>query len=353
MKVSLAMIVKNEERCIERCLLSVKDIVDEMIVVDTGSIDKTKEIAKQCGANVYDFEWVNDFSEARNFSLNQTTGDWILVLDADEFFVSNYKKTIQDFVKNGPSIGRVNIISNFDADGEAQENNSFTSRLFPRGIQYKGSIHEQLVTDLPRFDIDVEVYHDGYFQTDKRTRNIQLLMNELIKQPEDSYFLYQLGKEYRSQKQFNTARQYFAKSYQFADKNSSFHPNLVVEYLNSLKKSNYFETGLSLIKKEKQNLSFFSDFFFAVGSFHMEYLSYYAEPEFNQLKEIETAYLTCLKIGENPKSNGVKGTGSFLAAYNLGVYYEVLSQYLKAKEYYTISAKYNYQPAQKRLNSFS
>lgn len=352
MKISLAMIVKNEERCIERCLMSVKDIVDEMIVVDTGSIDKTKEIAKKCGANVFDFEWVNDFSEARNFSLNQTTGDWILVLDADEFFVSNYKKPIQEFIEKGPSIGKVNIISNFDADGEAQENNSFTSRLFPRGIQYKGSIHEQLVTDLPRFDLDVEVHHDGYFQTDKSSRNIQLLMHELIAQPEDSYFLYQLGKEYRSQKQFNTARQYFAKSYQFTTKNFSFYPNLIVEYLNSLKKSNYFDTGLTLIEKEKQNLSFFSDFFFAVGSFHMEYLQHVSEPELRQLLEIESAYLTCLQIGENPKFNGVRGTGSFLAAYNLGVYYEVLSQLQKAKEYYSLSARHGYPPAQKRLISF-
>jgi len=78
------MIVKNEERHLTRCLLSAKQIVDEIIVVDTGSIDRTKEIAKAFGARVFDFVWENDFSAARNFSIAQASGKWIFVLDADE-----------------------------------------------------------------------------------------------------------------------------------------------------------------------------------------------------------------------------------------------------------------------------
>ncbi len=82
--LSLCMIVKDEEDWLVRCLMSIMPVVDEMIVVDTGSTDRTREIAKVFGAKVYDFEWNDDFSEARNFSLSKATGDWILVLDADE-----------------------------------------------------------------------------------------------------------------------------------------------------------------------------------------------------------------------------------------------------------------------------
>ena len=78
------MIVKNEEKHLVKCLKSVRDIVDEMIVVDTGSTDKTKDIAQVFGAKVFDFPWTGDFSAARNHSLEQATGDWILILDADE-----------------------------------------------------------------------------------------------------------------------------------------------------------------------------------------------------------------------------------------------------------------------------
>jgi len=82
--VSLCMIVKNEEKYLARCLRSAKPVVQEMVIVDTGSTDRTRQIATAFGARVCDFKWVDDFSKARNFSLTQACGDWILVLDADE-----------------------------------------------------------------------------------------------------------------------------------------------------------------------------------------------------------------------------------------------------------------------------
>lgn len=84
MKLSLCMIVKNEEDVLERCLKSVKSCVDEIIIVDTGSTDKTKSIALNFTSNVYDFKWIDDFSAARNFSFSKATGDYIMWLDADD-----------------------------------------------------------------------------------------------------------------------------------------------------------------------------------------------------------------------------------------------------------------------------
>ena len=82
--ISLCMIAKDEEKLLEKCLNPIKDAVDEIIIVDTGSKDKTKEIAKKFTNKLCNFEWCDDFSKARNFSISKATKDWILILDLDE-----------------------------------------------------------------------------------------------------------------------------------------------------------------------------------------------------------------------------------------------------------------------------
>lgn len=86
--ISLCMIVKDEEDVIGRCLDCVKDIMDEIIIVDTGSTDRTKEIVSAYTSNIYDFEWIDDFSAARNYSFSKATKDYIMWLDADDVLLS-------------------------------------------------------------------------------------------------------------------------------------------------------------------------------------------------------------------------------------------------------------------------
>jgi glycosyltransferase involved in cell wall biosynthesis len=102
--ISLCMIVKNEEFFLEQCLESVKDLVDEIIIVDTGSVDKTVEIAKKFTDKIFNFEWCDDFSAARNESLKHATGDWILVLDADEIIVPEDHQKVRVIVNNGEAV---------------------------------------------------------------------------------------------------------------------------------------------------------------------------------------------------------------------------------------------------------
>jgi glycosyltransferase involved in cell wall biosynthesis len=99
-RLSLCMIVKNEEKYLAQCLLNAKGIVDEIIVVDTGSTDRTKEIAASFGALVFDFEWTNDFSKARNFSISKATGHWILILDADEILSPSDHYTLKSLINH-------------------------------------------------------------------------------------------------------------------------------------------------------------------------------------------------------------------------------------------------------------
>ena len=97
--ISLCMIAKNAEKNIPKAINSVKKIVDEIIVVDTGSKDKTKDIAKSLGAKVYGFKWNDDFSKARNFALSRCTKEWILVLDTDEMIAEKDLDKIKELVK--------------------------------------------------------------------------------------------------------------------------------------------------------------------------------------------------------------------------------------------------------------
>lgn len=97
--LSVAMIVKDEEHNIRRALESVKGVADEIVVVDTGSTDRTPKIVKEYTDRLYFHEWKNDFSEARNFSLKFPTCEWVLILDADEEVSEEFRKNIRDFLK--------------------------------------------------------------------------------------------------------------------------------------------------------------------------------------------------------------------------------------------------------------
>jgi glycosyltransferase involved in cell wall biosynthesis len=348
-KLSLVMIVKNEEKYVRRCLDSVKDIVNEMVVVDTGSSDKTKEIAMSLGAYVYDFKWIDDFSAARNFALEKSTGEWNLVLDADEYVTANGKNDILNFIKNNMAIGRIKILSKFTQNSQIRHSQAFVSRLLPKGLYFEGRVHEQIVSNLPRINTNVEIVHDGYFETNKFERNIRLLLKEIEAKPNDQYVLYQIAKHYKLSNQFDLADEYFSKCYKLIEANDGFRGSVVVEYIYNIIAYKNFEQGLEIINEESQNLADYPDFHFVCGVFYMEMIFSNVEKFSYMLLWIEREYLTCLKLGDTDKYDSVVGTGSYLAAYNLGGYYEAIGDMPNAKKYYEISVKYNYQPAISRL----
>jgi glycosyltransferase involved in cell wall biosynthesis len=98
-KISVNLIVKNEEHCVKECLESIKDIAYEIIIVDTGSTDSTKEICKKFTDKIFDFNWNDDFSEVRNYAKQKSSGDWILLIDADEIIIAEEKLKIFELSK--------------------------------------------------------------------------------------------------------------------------------------------------------------------------------------------------------------------------------------------------------------
>lgn len=347
--LNLVMIVKNEERCLAHCLESVKNLVDDIIIVDTGSTDNTKEIALSFGARIYDFIWINDFSAARNFALSKSDSDWNLILDADEYLTKGNRQDIANFLNNTQQLGAIQIKSAYMDNGELSYGIDFITRLIPKGTNYTGKIHEQIDSKLPRYSIPLIFDHDGYLLPNKSERNLPILLKELELNTNDSYYLYQIASALKGMNKFNEAIIYFEQFYNHSDSNSNYYKTGVIQYIYSLIEIENFEKALVIIEEVKPLLEKYADFNFLCGIFYMRLILSDIEKYQNYLPLIEKSYLKCLEIGEIPQHQGVYGCGSFKASYNLGTWYEVSGQLELAKKYYELSAKEGYKAAMDRL----
>lgn len=194
-KLSLCMIVRDEERWLARCLGSVREAVDEMIVVDTGSADRSKQIALSFGAAVYDCEWRDNFAEARNYGLERATGDWVMWLDADEEVEKGEAARLRDVLsdRSGALLGGVRLVNYYGSSPPDYNRSHLLTqyRLFRRSaaFRFRNAIHEQLNTDgadmteASAMMLPVTVHHYGYLDETvngkrKLMRNLRLLERE-------------------------------------------------------------------------------------------------------------------------------------------------------------------------------
>ena len=205
------MIVKNEQAVLPQCLNSVKDIVDEMVVLDTGSTDRTPAIAREFGAKVYNFEWCHDFSVARNESLKYVQGDWILVLDADEMLVPEVAPMLKQAIQSQTHL-LINLVR--QEVGAEQSPYSMVSRLFRRhpDIRFSRPYHElvdesvaAIIKQESQWQVgylpQVAILHTGYqaaaIAKRQKTQQAQTAMAAfLASHPHDSYVCSKLGALY-------------------------------------------------------------------------------------------------------------------------------------------------------------
>ncbi|CEP44625.1 glycosyltransferase family 2 protein [Paraclostridium sordellii] len=232
MLLSIVMMVKNEERYLDKTLESLrplmKEIDSELIILDTGSDDSTVEIAKKHTDKVFFANWNNDFAKMRNISISHASGEWILILDADEQ-LTNYDK-LKEFFNlnlckkyNSATITLKNIFS------EDEESFSVDPllRLFKNynGFRYEGAIHEQPIFKRPTYNDIARFNHYGYLFEDeevrqlKESRNKAILLKEIEKKPNNPYINYQLGKQYIISKNYEDALFYIEKGYEIYEKN--------------------------------------------------------------------------------------------------------------------------------------
>ena len=354
MKINLVMIVKNEARSLKKCLQAAKPLVDRILITDTGSTDKTVEIADMMGAAVSEFTWVDDFSAARNFALDQSDADWNLVLDADEYLRPFDRKRLEKLLsaKEGLWYGGITRYDSYRDENGISVSTSILPRLLPGGVRYAGRIHEQPIGDYPCYALPLSADHDGYLYEDKGERNLAYLKKTVREEPQDPYYQFQLASTLRNLKRTEESLPYFREFYRLSSRLEAYRVNGVVLYLYTLLDVGTvacLDEAFRVIEQEEPHLGGFADFCFVCGLFYMKLVLSDVTRYVGLLPNIERCYLKCLEIGERPEAGGVVGTGSFKAAYNLGTWYEVSGQEALAKEYYQKAAREGYAPAAERL----
>lgn len=225
--ISQCMIVKNEAVNIERALAWGKGLVSEQIVVDTGSADNTVEISKRLGAQVYHFDWIDDFAAAKNYAIEKAQGEWIVFLDADEYLVSEDAEKLSCLLSE-------NLCNSYDAILIGCLNLDENGEVFSVGrqirifrnlskLRYRRRIHEQLeFTDGSAMRVgdwtnEIAILHDGYqgrvYEAKKKSdRNYVLIEKELLEHPLDYEMMGYMGDEYYSEEQWAEAANWYEKS---------------------------------------------------------------------------------------------------------------------------------------------
>lgn len=306
------MIVKNEEKVLEKCLSSVQSKVDEIIIVDTGSTDRTLEIAEKYQAKIYSFEWINDFAAARNYSLEQATSDYVLVLDADEYLEekSDLKKDIANY-KDYYIMRIKNLLSN----NRVLTHSSIRIFKSEKTLRYKNRLHEhldinQLENELSRGEAEAIIQHTGYKdevleEKDKRNRNMSLMKIEVKENP-TSYNLYNMAKIHMNIEEYKDAIEYFKKAFVGSD-NRMYQPELLTRLANCLGKTGELNEGLKILDDGILIHPNDTDMWQERGDLYKQAGHY---------NEAERCWLKCLELGDQGITVN-EGAGSYIAYYKL------------------------------------
>lgn len=344
MELTVCIITKNERERLRSCLQALQGQDVEIVVVDTGSTDGTKEMVSDYTDRIFDFVWQNDFSLARNFAASKASHDMIMMLDSDEYVQEMELNALAKAVEeHAGMVGRIRRINLLDRDGEQQEISEYISRIYNRRYyHYEGRIHEQIVPkvvtseesskDYKAYQTGVVVQHDGYCGSEaelkaKVERNITLLERELEEKGEDPYLCYQLGKSYYVAKDYAAAVAAFDRALsQDLNPKLEYVIDMVQAYGYSLLKSGQIKRALSL-EGIYEEFGDTADFRFLMGLIYMN----------NGLFDCAVeAFLNATKV----KEAYTKGANSFLAYYNAGVICECLEDYERARKYYTACGDY-------------
>ncbi|MGE5654762.1 MAG: glycosyltransferase [Bacillota bacterium] len=300
--LSLCVIAKDEQTQIGCCLSSARPFVDQMVVVDTGSTDATTEIARMLGAEVYSVPWQDDFSLARNASLEHATGEWILFLDCDEELDpvtgSELRRALDDERYDGYWLRCSNTF-----------NGSLTSfqafRLFrnhPRH-RFEMPVHEQILPSILRRSsanrigqVPVHIIHHGYEEDQvvgkgKAQRNARLLHKAREQYGETAFIAFNLGAEAQRTGDHRLALDYYSRALARSDLNASYTPAMVCSMVQCLMHLNCHQQAVDLVAQYKRHYPDYTDLVYFAGLAHAE---------LGQVEQALDCMNQCLALGAPP-----------------------------------------------------
>ncbi len=339
--IALCIIARDEEQLLAGCLDSVRGVVDRIALVDTGSRDRTVEIAERAGARVTRQPWREDFARARNASLSMANADWALVLDADERLEASpagpaaLRAQLEQFAAAHPrALGRV-LVRNLDGANELSRIS--ITRFLPlrAGARFEGRIHEQAQTDdgarAPRLDTGLVVAHHGYApglvrERDKLARNLALLERWGREAPEDGYVWYQLGRTRADAGQRELALAALEQALERARDGDPWSIHAVEIGARALHELGRTKQAFELVQRAAELAPRRADTLFLRSSLALD------------LGDVEAArrgFHACLELSEGESAiESWRGARSYAPAHNLGVIAECSAQPEEARKWY-------------------
>lgn len=348
-RISLCMIVKNEENNLRRCLASVVGAVDEIIVVDTGSSDGTVQVAKEFGALVHFFPWNGSFSDARNASLELATGDWILFLDADEELAGESREVLHRLVQDESVEGYfVKIVNYLGHEGWVETCPDLVFRLFKnrRDYRFRGAIHEQIVDVIleknhrARYQVaeDLVILHYGYLEQqiqekDKKNRNLTIIQQEVSRDPENRLLRYHYGVELYRAGRYEEAAAELLRAASGLDPQTIYLPKLLRYLVLAYHAAGRCEEALQVVQTGLSLFPDYADLHYYGGLISLEMKRYAQAYEF---------FCQALSTPEQPAYYAsFAGTRGFRTYYHLGQLAEVFLNEEEAMRHYILSLQDN------------
>ena len=322
--LSLCMIVKDEEEMLARCLAAAKPAVDEIIVVDTGSSDRTVEIAESFGARVLHHEWNGSFSDARNVSLEAATGDWAMYLDADEVLVEEDAAGLRALTGHTWREAFALVETNYTGDiedGTAMTHNALRMWRNRPEYRFKGRLHEQMAYALPGYLSErieytqLRIEHYGYLgvvrdSKDKSRRNLELLKQQVAEGLESAFQSFNLGSEYLALAELETAIGHFEKSWRMLETDPGrtvypYVPTLANRFVTALREAGRADDA---DRKADEGLDLFEGFTDLV--FQKAWIARSRGDDVGA----RVLFERCLEMGDAPsRYSSVVGCGTYLS----------------------------------------
>ena len=353
MDLSVCIITKNENEKLKRCLKSLAFLDADIVVVDTGFNDETKKLVTDLNGRYFTFEWCDDFSAARNYSLEQAYYDDIMVIDSDEWLDEKEaifnKAALESFIRRDlytvACCYQVSIQPNVDYG----KYYAVVPRIFSKKyFHYEGKAHEQPVLSMANIDrrtimVNLKIYHDGYagdqVVEQKSKRNLDLLLEDIKMEPNNIYLQFQTGRSYLNLGEHEQALKYFELALANPDfkYNYVFTYNICEGYLKSLLALGQTDLALNKLAYFAQKFPNLADFWYDAGNIYLD---------LNRLAEAISAFKRAVKCTQVE----LVGKGGDFSYYSLGQIYAHLKDLKQAKFYYE-QCQPDFTPAKEALTA--